>query len=42
MFNYSVFINKRIIINVYVNNILIINFNKFKIKKIKNYLNKII
>ena len=30
-----------IIINVYVNDILIIDFNKFEIKKIKNHLNKI-
>ncbi len=31
IFDYSVFTNERIIINVYVNDILIIEFNKFKI-----------
>ena len=41
MSDYNVFINERIIIKVYVDDILIIDLNKFKIKKIKNHLNKI-
>ena len=35
------FINERIIISVYVNDILLINLSKSKIQKIKNYLNQI-
>ena len=41
VFDYSVFINERIIINVYVNDILIVDFSKFEIQIIKNRLSEI-